>query len=797
MSVHTHQVRHFNLPVHGMSCTACAMRIEKVLNRLPDVHAEVSFANERAQVRLQGSASSIEDVIQGIQKAGFALHENTLELKIEGMSCTACSQRIEKVLKRQPILNAQVNFATETASVHYVEGLITPQEIISTIEKAGFSAQQKKTGIDTESANRSAQFKQQKWLFLTAALFTLPLFIEMLAMMLGYHEIIPRGIQWLLATPVQFWCGRFFYKHALNAVRGGSANMDVLVVLGTSAAYLFSSVVLFFNLSEHVYFEASASIITLVLLGKLLEARAKAKTGAAIEQLLNLQPKQAHQEINGQIIDVDVDQLALNDIFIVRAGESIPVDGIIIEGNSEVNEAMLTGESMPVSKQPDDSLFAGTVNHHGVLKVRATGIGQHTMIARIVHMVEQAQGSKAEIQRLADQISSIFVPAVLTISVLTFGFTWWFTDTFTASLISAVAVLVIACPCALGLATPTAIMVGTGRGAQSGILFRNAQALEHAQRITTLVLDKTGTLTQGTPVVASTTIQTSITAKVFWSVISALESHSEHPIARALVDHAQQLNIESNPVQNIEILPGHGIQAELDSQRVLLGSPRLLAHHDVQLDQALIEKFEAQGQTVIGLAINGQIQGYVGLHDSIRPDAKSTIAALKARGIDVIMLTGDTARVAQVVAEQLEIQHYIAGVLPQDKLSEIERLKQQGKWIAMVGDGINDAPALATADVAFAIGAGSEIAIEAADVVLMRNQLSGLIHAIDLSQATLSKVKQNLFFAFIYNSLGIPLAALGLLNPVLAGAAMALSSVSVLSNSLLLRRWKPRPFSSE
>lgn len=797
MTNHPVKSQIISLPIEGMSCNACAARIEKVVNRLPDVQAHVNFASEKAQIELKSTKSSLDDVIHSIEKAGFKVPAQHLELSIEGMSCAACAARIEKVLNKQAHVEAVVNFSNETAHINYLTGVITPQQIIQKIEKAGFKAIQKQDINSNDlQQHKQQQWKQQQRMLMIAVIFTLPLMVEMIGMMLGLHEIIPRWIQWLLATPVQFWCGWQFYRNAYQSLRGGSANMDVLVVLGTTSAYLFSSIVVLLGLNQHVYFEASAAIITLVLLGKLLEARAKAKTGAAIKSLLNLQPQIAHREMNGEIRDIAVSELHSGDTFIVRPGESIPVDGIILEGSSEIDEAMLTGESMPVVKHPQDQVFAATINYHGVLRVKATGVGNDTVLAKIIGMVEQAQGSKAEIQKLADQIASIFVPVVIFISLLTLLLTWWLSQSFTSSLISAVAVLVIACPCALGLATPTAIMVGTGRGAQSGILFRNAQALEHAQKISIMVMDKTGTLTEGKPSVAHTLIEAGISSSDFWSAIKTLERDSEHPIARALVQHAETMQTGTLELQDFKVLSGHGIQAILNGDLALLGSPRFLSEQAITLDQNLIEELEHQGNTVIALSIAGKLQGYIGLQDQLRSDAKSTIYALQQRGLEIVILTGDSPRVAQVIAKQLNIEKFIAGVLPQNKAAEVAKLKQQGHWVAMVGDGINDAPALATADISFAIGAGSDIAIDSADIVLMQSQLTGLINAIDLSKAILSKVKQNLFFAFIYNSLGIPLAALGLLNPVVAGAAMALSSVSVLTNSLLLRRWKPLKFSS-
>lgn len=783
-----------SLPIEGMTCAACASRLEKVLGRLPGVVASVSFASERAQLELHDGATGVPQVLAAIRKSGFDVPTHQVELAIEGMSCAACASRIEKVLNAVEGVQASVNLASERARVDYVAGLVDLDAILARVAKAGYGARV----LDEQVREGDRQRKQEAWRqerrqFVIAALFTLPLMIEMVGMFLGQHGILPGWLQWALATPVQFWCGRHFYRRAWHALRGGAANMDVLVALGTSVAYLFSAaVVLWGDPHGHLYFEASAAIITLVLLGKLLEARAKARTGAAIEGLLGLQPQVAHVETPTGIEERSVASLVLGEVFVVRPGESVPVDGQIIEGLSELDESMLTGESAPVTKGVDDKIFAATINHNGVLRVRASGIGRDTALARIVRLVEQAQGSKASVQRLADKVSAVFVPVVVGISLLTLLLGWWITGDFTHSLVSAVAVLVIACPCALGLATPTAIMVGTGQGARSGILFRNADALERAQQLKTLVVDKTGTLTEGRPSVSDVLPVDGVSHEQLLALVLGLERDSEHPLARAVVEHATQLSIEPRQVSGFQALPGRGLSARVDGQQALLGSPRFLREEAVAFDAAYAEGLESQGKTVIGVALEGVLQGYITLVDRLRADAVATVATLQSRGVRVVMLTGDSPRVAAVVADQVKVDAYVAGVLPQHKAEEVERLKAEGRGlVGMLGDGINDAPALAAADIGFAIGAGSDIALDTADVVLMKSELGSLLDAISLSRATLGKVRQNLFFAFIYNVLGIPLAALGLLNPVLAGAAMALSSVSVLSNSLLLRNWRP------
>jgi Cu+-exporting ATPase len=612
----------------------------------------------------------------------------------------------------------------------------------------------------------------------------------------GHEDILPRWLQLLLATPVQFWVGKRFYVGAWRALRGGGANMDVLVALGTSMAYLFSAVVTLLALNQHVYFEASAAIITLVLLGKLMEARAKSKASAAIEELVKLQPKTARVERDGAIIEIPAGEVKVDDIFIVRPGENLPVDGIVIEGASSVNEAMLTGESLPVAKQPGEKVFAATMNQQGMLKCRATSVGSHTQLAAIVRLVEEAQGSKAPIQRLADTISGIFVPVVVALSAMTLFFTWWLAGDFVPALINGVAVLVIACPCALGLATPTAIMVGTGRGAQAGVLVKNAAALEQAEKIQVLIVDKTGTLTEGRPAITDIVPSGSITGHDLLQLAVTLEQGSEHPLAKAVTDYAGSMDIQPRTMSNFSAVTGSGITARIDGVEHILGSPGFLRERGAPLDDNSIVVLQAKGKTVVGLAAatasggSFEVLGYLAIADQLRSSSAPAVERLQAMGIEVVMLTGDNSATAAAIARQAGITVYRAEVLPQDKAAEVVKTKANGKFTGMVGDGINDAPALAAADVSFAIGAGSDVAIEAADITLMRNDLMSVADAISLSRATLRKIRQNLFFAFIYNILGIPLAAIGLLNPVIAGAAMAMSSVSVVSNSLLLKRWR-------
>ena len=783
-----------DLPIKGMTCIACATRIEKTLNKLPGVQATVNVATDKAQIRFDANRISPQELVEAVQKTGYDVPSRTTELALSGMTCAACSARIEKVLNKLPGVSAHVNLATERAHITFTPGLVGIDDTIRQVEKAGYGAQEI-AGLDSaaEKARRQAAYQQDLVRFAVSALLTLPLLAQMVGMFAGHMEIWPRGLQWLLATPVQFWIGARFYWGAWSALRGGSANMDVLVALGTSMAYLFSTVVTFLGLAEHVYFEASASIITLVLMGKLLESRAKSKTSGAIEALMQLQPKTAHVEQEGDVKEIEVALMKVGDVFIVRPGESLPVDGVVLSGTSSVDESMLTGESLPQPKDAHAKVFAATLNGHGMLRCKATGVGAHTALAHIIRLVEEAQGSKAPIQRLADQISGIFVPVVVGIAVLTFGGWWLFSGEFTQALINAVAVLVIACPCALGLGTPTAIMVGTGRGAQAGILIKNAEALERAQKIDTLVLDKTGTLTEGKPTVTDVTPAASLTRQEFLKLAATLEQGSEHPLSRAVLDEATAAGVWPAEMSGFRAEPGKGVLASIGDKTLWLGSPTWLESLGTPLDHGKVAALQRSGKTVIGLASRDEALGYLAIADRLRPTSRQAVAKLHEMGMEVVMLTGDNAATAQAIAREAGISQFVSEVLPQEKVVKIKEMQSQGRVIGMVGDGINDAPALASADVSFAIGAGSDIAMEAADVTLMNSDLLTAVDAIELSKATLTKIKQNLFFAFIYNILGIPLAAMGMLNPVIAGAAMAMSSVSVVTNSLLLRRWQPEP----
>lgn len=729
-----------------------------------------------------------------------------LSLALEGMTCAACAARIEKALNRVPGARALVNFATESAGVRYDPDRATPGALLAAIEAAGYRAHVKRDA-DAErqenEARRRAAYHTLRWQLIVALLLTLPLVAQMLPMLwrgtlLGeadHADLLPRWLQLALATPVQFWIGRRFYIGAWHSLRGGGANMDVLIALGTTMAWALSAAVTVFGLHhQHVYFEAGAAVITLVLLGKLLEARARAGTSAALEGLLRLQPKAVRVVRHGMSVDVPLAEVVVGDRVLVRAGEGVPVDGMVREGQSSIDESMLTGESRPVAKVPGASVRAGTLNQDGLLVCEATGVGDATLLAAIVRLVTEAQGSKAPIQRLADRVSGVFIPIVIAIAVATFALAWWLGREGTQALIDAVAVLVIACPCALGLATPTAIIVGTGRGAQLGVLIRNATALELAGRLKVLVVDKTGTLTEGKPEVTDLLPAGATTRRDLLRVAASLEQGSTHPLAQAVLAAARAEGVAPEPLLEFLLAPGKGVRGKLAATEgeAMLGSLDYLAEQGIGVDLAPVAPLHRAGKTLVGVAAGGRMLGLIALADRIRPTSQAGVTRLRDAGIGVVMLTGDNVATARAVAGQVGIVDYRAGVSPLGKADTVRALKSGGVVTGMVGDGVNDAPALAAADVSFAVGAGTDIAIEAADITLIRPDLGAAVDAILLSRATVAKIRQNLFFAFVYNVLGIPLAALGLLHPAIAGAAMAASSLSVVGNALLLRRWNAR-----
>ncbi|WP_373997605.1 heavy metal translocating P-type ATPase [Bdellovibrio bacteriovorus] len=715
--------------------------------------------------------------------------EKSTELQLMGMTCVNCAAKVEKTLNSFPDIKASVNFATEKAHVEFL-GNTDVSQLLKAIQDIGYQAYEVSNEIESSKFKEeaAAEYKKELRHFIISLVLTIPFLIEMVWMFTGaHHEFIPRWVQLVLATPVQFWIGWRFYRGSFFALRSKSANMDVLVALGTSMAYLLSAVVTVLNWKDqHVYFEASTAIITLILLGKLMESRAKGKTSEAVESLLRLQPKKAFVEKDGQIIEIATSELKAGDIVVVKNGEGVPVDGVVSSGESSIDESMLTGESIPVQKVAGDPVYAATLNQEGTLKIKATGVGSKTQLAQIIKIVTTAQGSKAPIQRMADKISGVFVPVVVLISIITFFATWFLAGDLTSAFIASVSVLVIACPCALGLATPTAVVVGIGKGAQAGVLFRDAKALELAEKIKVLVLDKTGTITEGKPQVTDVVVtQGSQEDLLRWA--ASLEMGSSHPLAQAIVDEAKKYGPSLPAVTNFRSVAGQGVEGVVEGRQMRLGRPHWVAP-EYSLNKETLSRLEGQGKTVMTLADDSRVLGYIAVADKIRETSKKAIAELQEKGIRVMMLTGDNEGTAKEIAAQAGIKEFKHSVKPADKASVIVALKRQKNRVAMVGDGINDAPALAVADVSFSMSSGTDIAIETADVTLMKNDLQSVVQAIELSEMTLKKIRQNLFFAFFYNVLGIPLAALGMLNPVIAGAAMAMSSVSVVSNSLLLKR---------
>ncbi|MEN0058613.1 MAG: heavy metal translocating P-type ATPase [Bdellovibrio sp.] len=719
------------------------------------------------------------------------------ELQIVGMTCVNCAAKVEKSLNALSDVQASVNFATERAHVVYDRNKISAQALITAVQEAGYRAFALDSEVEVAKAQQEAEleYKKEKRHFIFSVLLTLPFLIEMIVMFSGggqeHREWIPRQLQWLLATPVQFWIGWRFYRGSYYALRAKTANMDVLVALGTSMAYFLSAVVTALNWHhQHVYFEASTMVITLILLGKLLESRAKGKTSEAVEGLLRLQPKKALVKKDGVWQEISVDKLQAQDVVLVKNGEAIPVDGVVVEGASAVDESMLTGESLPVVKKAGDRVYAATLNQEGALQIEATGVGTRTQLSQIIKIVTAAQGSKAPIQRMADKISSVFVPVVVSISAFTFLITWWWTGDLTAAFISSVSVLVIACPCALGLATPTAVVVGIGKGAGAGILFRDAKALELAEKIDVLILDKTGTITEGQPQVTQVlALEARSKEEDILRWAASLEEGSSHPLAQAIVRAAKEKNLSLLPNAGFRSIAGRGVEGTLEGVFYRLGQPEWIQEEHSMAEGPLREMM-SRGQSLMVLATGEKVLGVIAVADQVRESSKKAIESLQRRGVKVLMVTGDNEGTAREISRQVGLDEYRHSVKPSEKAGVVVALKRKYKCVAMVGDGINDAPALAMADVSFSMSSGTDIAIETADVTLMKNDLQSVVQAVELSRITLSKIRQNLFFAFIYNVLGIPLAALGLLNPVIAGAAMAMSSVSVVSNSLLLKRKK-------
>lgn len=825
-----HNLKQIDLPITGMTCASCVRNVERALKKTDGVdEANVNLATERATVQFDASKIDVNLMIQRIENAGYGVPTATLDLPITGMTCASCVRNVERAINKQPgVLSVNVNLATEKATVEYLPGTVRRGDLVRAVEASGYGVLDLSNADapeDAERAARQAEIDRQQRMVMIGAAFTLPLFIlsmardlymasfagtDMSAHILSGAMAGPQpALNWLLwsgwpliffllATPVQVIVGRQYIDGAIKAARNGTTNMDTLIAMGSMAAYLYSVVVLaglIFGFADtvggHVYFETSAVILTLITLGKLLEARAKGRTSEAIKKLMGLAPKTATLLRDGQEVEIPVENLLVGDLFVVRPGERIPVDGVVVEGRSSVDESMLTGESLAVNKETGSEVIGATVNKQGRLVVEAQKVGAQTMLAQIIRLVEQAQGSKAPIQRVADQVSSVFVPVVIGLATLTFlGWLLIGQIGFTGALVNAVTVLVIACPCALGLATPTAIMVGTGRGAEMGILFKNSEALENAHRLQVIALDKTGTITRGEPSVTDIIPVDGWTETDLLGTAASLEAGSEHPLGQAIVQTAKARGIQLGSISQFEAESGRGVSGLVGTNRVLVGSPRYIREQSSDLGhvEKAIADLQAGGKTAVVVTLDDKLAGVIGIADTVKASSREAVAGLKAQGLEVVMVTGDNHKTAQSIGREVGIERVLAEVLPDQKVEAVRTLQGDGRRVAMVGDGINDAPALALADVGIAIGTGTDIAIEASDVTLVSGDLMGVARAIALSKATMRTIYQNLFWAFIYNIILIPVAMLGLLIPMLAAAAMAFSSVFVVSNSLRLRR---------
>lgn len=787
-------------------------RVETALQKVDGViGVNVSLASQKATVEIDKGKTSVDDLLAAIKESGYEVAAEEMTIPIGLMTCASCVRRVEQALLAvEGVVSANVNLATEKGTVAYIPSVVTPNRIKQTIIDAGYEVREaEEAGEALKPRSEAEEIKRR---LIIAAVLTAIVMIGSMHDLIPALMMVPDKTRFLillaLASPVQFWAGWRFYRGAYLTAKHGTTDMNTLVAVGTTAAYLYSIAVTFApelfeaqGIMPAVYYDTSATIITLILFGRYLEAKAKGRASDAIKKLLGLQAKTGRVVRDGQEVDIAIDAIVAGDIVLVRPGEKIPVDGVVVDGYSSIDESMITGESIPVEKRAGDEVIGATINKTGAFKFRATKVGSETALAQIVKLVEEAQGSKAPIQRLADIVASYFVPTVITIAVLTFVVWYIFgpKPAFTLALLNFVAVLIIACPCALGLATPTAIMVGTGQGAQNGILIRDAQALENAHKIDTIILDKTGTLTQGKPVLTDIVTASGFGDDDILRFAASAERGSEHPLGEAIVARAKERELILGEPQDFESFTGRGIGATIDGRRVMLGNARLMEERNIVLNDLgeAAEKLSAEGKTPMYISVDTEAVGVVAVADVLKENSKAAVGRLKGMGLEVIMITGDNERTAKAIASQAGVDRVFAEVLPADKAREIKRLQDEGRVVAMVGDGINDAPALAQANIGIAIGTGTDVAIEASDITLISGDLQGLVTSIALSRKTLKTIYQNLFWAFFYNIILIPVAAgvlypfFGIsLNPMYAAAAMALSSVSVVSNSLRLRRFK-------